>query len=167
MIKRLLILVITALVTVSFFSCSSGKKNPVAGSENTTDISAGSTEISNNYNPKLEAIDGHGKVIKVLTRESAIAGNYRYEEIDFEKATRAISYKREAIENASCSTAFSILEKCDFSMGLRLLIVSFGIMNFTIMHRRYFHHLGKETRKIKFVAKAKFVTDKVERTIIG
>ena len=87
MMKRLLILVIAVFMAVSLFSCSSGKKNPAASSENTT-LSTESTDITNDYNPNLEAIDGHGKVIKVLTRESAITANYWYEEMDSEKGDR-------------------------------------------------------------------------------
>ncbi len=80
MIKKISCLILAFLMIVMLFSCSKNEETLEAD----TVVTTAEGELEEDINPNLEAIDGQGKSIKVLTRESRITANYWYEEINSE-----------------------------------------------------------------------------------
>ncbi len=77
MLKKLICLVLALLSAVSLAACKSEKESQPNGT-----VSAVSTvNEGNDINPELSPIDGGGRSVRVLTRESGLSANYWYDEI--------------------------------------------------------------------------------------
>ena len=77
MTKRIFCFILASLMIVSLFSCKKEEETEIKTVETTAE-SSGEVVID----PQLEAIDGEGQVIRVLTRQSGLTANYWYDEMN-------------------------------------------------------------------------------------
>lgn len=151
MLKKITCALLALLMLVSLVACSSDEETT------DTDTDVVSTEAENaetDINPNLAAIDGKGKEIRILTRESALVANYWYEETDHSESDMsnvvdAAVYKRNRIiedkynvklvstainyndiDDTITNQVASMTDDADsYHIALPMLVHAFGIAN--------------------------------------
>lgn len=105
--KRIIpILLILFIIGGALLSCKGGGKTDTSGSAGTPGGNTATGPVD--YNPNLEAIDGNGRIIKFLARESKVVANYWYDEIMFGGDSGDIVQQATHVRNSAIQDKYNI-----------------------------------------------------------